>query len=85
MNPPMGYYKIKMHLVLAVKVDSRHEARLVADDHLTSEPAEIIYSGVVSLRNLRLEIFLGKLNNLDIMELTLVMHTWKHSLMKTFT
>ena len=30
------------------------------------EPVENIYSGVVSVRNLRLVIFLGKLNNLDI-------------------
>ena len=38
----------------------------MANGHLTPEPAENIYSGVVSLRNLRLVIFLGKLNNLDI-------------------
>ena len=38
----------------------------MADSHLTPEPAENIYSFVVSLRNLRLVIFLGKLNNLDI-------------------
>ena len=38
----------------------------MADGHLTPEPIENIYSGVVSSRNLRLEIFLGKLNNLDI-------------------
>ena len=38
----------------------------MADGHLTPEPIENIYSGVVSLRNLRLVIFLGKLNNLDI-------------------
>ena len=38
----------------------------MADGHLTPEPVENIYSGVVSLRNLRLVIFLGKLNNLDI-------------------
>ena len=38
----------------------------MADGHVTPEPIEIIYSGVVSLRNLRLVIFLGKLNNLDI-------------------
>ena len=30
------------------------------------EPIENIYSGAVSLKNLRLVIFLGKLNNLDI-------------------
>ena len=35
----------------------------MADGHLTLEPAENIYSGVVSLRNLRLVI---KLHNLDI-------------------
>ena len=38
----------------------------MADGHLTPEPIENIYSGVASLRNLRLVIFLGKLNNLDI-------------------
>ena len=38
----------------------------MADGHLPCEPVENIYSGVVSLRNLRLVIFLGKLNNLDI-------------------
>ena len=41
-------------------------ARLVADGHLTPEPVESIYSGVVSLRNLKLVIFLGKLNNLEL-------------------
>ena len=42
------------------------KARLVADGNLTPEPVESIYSGVVSLRNLRLVIFLGKLNNLEL-------------------
>ena len=41
-------------------------ARLVADGHLSPEHIENIYSGVVSLRNLRLVIFLGKLNHLDL-------------------
>ena len=66
MNSPKGYNRIKVHLVFAVKFDGRHKARLVVDGHLTPEPAENIYSGVVSLRILRLVIFLGKLNNLDI-------------------
>ena len=38
----------------------------MADGHLTPEPIENIYSGVVSLRNLRLVIFLGKLNPLEL-------------------
>ena len=52
--------------MFAVKFDGRHKARLVADGHLTPEPIENIDSGVVSLRNLRLVIFLGKLNHLDL-------------------
>ena len=32
----------------------------------TPEPVENIYSGVVSLRHLRLIIFLGELNNLEL-------------------
>ena len=44
----------------------RHKARLVTDGHLTPDPVEGIYSGVVSFRNLRLVILLGKLNNLEL-------------------
>ena len=66
MNPPKGYHRNIVHRVFAVKFDGRHKARLVADGHLTPEPFENIYSGVVSLRNLMLVIFLGKLNHLDL-------------------
>ena len=65
-NPPKGYRRIKVHLVFAVTFDGRHKARLVADGHLTPDPIENTYSGVVSLRNPRLVIFLGKLNNLEL-------------------
>ena len=65
-NHPKGYHRIKVHLVFAVKFDGRHKARLVADIHLTPELIENIYSGVVSLRNVRLVIFLGNLIHLDL-------------------
>ena len=42
------------------------QARLVAGGHLTPDPIESIYSGVVSIRSLRLVIFLAKLNNLEV-------------------
>ena len=61
MNAPPGY-----QIIFAVKYDGRYKARLVADGHLTPEPVENIYSGVVSLRNLKLVIFLGKLNDLEL-------------------
>ena len=66
-NPPQGYHRIKVHQMFAVKFDGRHKARLVVDGHLTPEPIENIYSGEVSLRNLMLVIFLGKLNQLYLL------------------
>ena len=38
----------------------------MADGHLTKEPNETVYSGVVSLRNLRLTMFLSELNGLQL-------------------
>ena len=38
----------------------------VADGHLTKEPMETVYSEVVSIRNLRLAMFLAELNNLEL-------------------
>ena len=63
---PNGYQKIRVHLIFAVKHDGRHKARLVAGGHLTPDPIESIYSGVVYIRSLRLVIFLAKLNNLEV-------------------
>ena len=65
-HAPDGYQKISVHLIFAVKHDGRHKARLVAGGHLTPDPIESIYSGVVSIRSLRLVIFLAKLNNLEV-------------------
>ena len=66
MNPPKGYHKIKVHLEFAEKFDGRHKATLRADGYLTPEPIDNISSGLLYLRNPRLGIFLGKLNNIDI-------------------
>ena len=63
---PDGFQKIRVHFAYAVKHDGRFKARLVADGHLTKEPVESIYSGVVSLRSLRMVVFLSQLNNLEI-------------------
>ena len=62
---PEGYKKIKVHFVFDVKHDGRHKARLVAGGHLTDIPLSSIYSGVVSLRGIRLVLFLAELNNLE--------------------
>jgi len=55
---PAGYKKITYHVVFAVKHDERYKSRLVAGGHMTDAPVESVYSGVVSLRGVRLVIFL---------------------------
>ena len=62
-NAPPNHQRIRVNLILEVKHDGRHKTMLVADGSLTPEPAENIYSGVVFLRQLRLVIFIGELNN----------------------
>ena len=63
---PEGYKKIKVHFVFDVKHDGRHKSRLVAGGHLTDTPVDSVYSGVVSLRSLRLVLFLAELNKLKV-------------------
>jgi hypothetical protein len=65
-KPPSDEYKkIRVHLVYDVKHDGRHKARCVADGHLTDVPIDSVYSGVVSLRGIRMLIFLAELNQLE--------------------
>ena len=64
--PPEGYQKIIVSIIYDVKHDLRHRARMVAGGHLTPECNDS-YSGVISLRTLRLAILIGELNGLDIM------------------
>jgi hypothetical protein len=64
-KPPADFKKIRVHLIYAVKHDGRHKARCVADGHLTDIPLDSVYSGVVSLRGIRILIFLAELNKLN--------------------
>ena len=64
--PPSHYKKIRVHVVYAVKHDGRHKCRLVADGNLTAAPIDSAYSGVVSLRGLRIVTFLAELNGLQL-------------------
>ena len=51
--------------MLQWSVDGRQKARLVAGGHLTDAPTDSIYSGVVSLKGIRLVTFLAELNLLS--------------------
>ena len=61
---PSGYTLISGHLVFDVKHDGRHKARFVADGHLTDTPLSSVYAGVVSMRGLRICLFLAELNEI---------------------
>jgi Reverse transcriptase (RNA-dependent DNA polymerase) len=63
---PEGYKKIRCHMVYDVKHDGRHKCRLVAGGHLTDPSSDSVYSGVVSLRGIRLVTFLAELNHLEL-------------------
>ena len=62
-----GYKKIIVHFVFDVKHDLRHKARLVAGGHLTDPNTEGTYSGVVSLRTMRIALVAAELNLLETM------------------
>jgi len=63
---PDGYQRLRIHLVFDVKHDGRHKARMVAEGHRTDVPLESVYSGVVSIRSIRLVAFLAEHNGLEL-------------------
>ena len=65
-NAPKDCQKIRVHFVFDVKHCGKFKAWLVADGHLTKEPNETVYSGVVSLGNISLAMFVAELNNLQL-------------------
>ena len=63
---PNDHKNICVHFVCDVKHDGWHRACLVVDGHLTEVPVESNHSGVVSLRDFRLLVFLAELNGLKL-------------------
>jgi hypothetical protein len=64
--PPCHYLFIHVHFVFDVKHDLRRKSRLVAGGHMTAPPKDSVYSGVITLRLLRLCMLLAKLNSLKV-------------------
>jgi hypothetical protein len=62
---PYVYKLITVTIVFDVKHNGRHKARLVAGGHLTDVPLNSVYSGVVSLRGLRIFLLISELNELE--------------------
>ena len=70
---PNDYKLIRCHFVFDVKHDGRHKARYVAGGHLTDPSLDSVYSGIVSLRRLRLVISSQSWTVYSFMQQTLVM------------
>ena len=62
---PKGYKKIRVHMVYNVKPTLIRKARLVGDGQLTDTSIDSVYSSVVSLRGLKICLFIAELNQLE--------------------
>ena len=65
-KPPPGYKKIPCHMIYDVKFDGRRKARFVAGGHLTDDPGEDAYAGVIAPEAVRLGMFAAVHNNLQV-------------------
>ena len=65
-KPPPGYSKSSGHLVFDVKMDFTRKARWVKDGHLTPDPVDSNYAGVVSRESVRIAFTYAALNGLDV-------------------
>ena len=63
---PIGFKKITCHLIFDIKFDLTRKARYVGGGHLTSVPASMTYSSVVSRDSVRIMFLIAALNDLDI-------------------
>ena len=67
-----GCKLICVHFVFDVKHDGRHKGRLTDHGHLPDVPLSSVYSRAVSLRGIRLVLFVAEINQL---------HSWGTSVM----
>jgi Reverse transcriptase (RNA-dependent DNA polymerase) len=67
MKVPIGYTKIRCHMIFDVKMDFTRKARFVAGGHLTDPPKETVYSSVVTRESVRIFFLICALNDLDVL------------------
>ena len=63
---PAGYTKSSGHIVFDIKMDFTCKARWVKDGHLTRDPIESNYAGVVSRESVRIALTYAALNDLNV-------------------
>ena len=65
-NLSVGFSKLSVHMVFDIKLDLTRKARLVADGHLTPDPIDSTYTGVVSRETVRIALTHAALLGIDI-------------------
>ena len=60
-----GYTRIRVRMIYDAKQCGKRKARLVAGGHLTGPNEDTYYSSVVSLKAMRIVLFLAELNGMD--------------------
>jgi len=66
-NVPEQYKPVRVHFVFDIKPTTlMRKARLVAGGHLTEDPADSVFSGIVNLRNLRITMTVAETTGLQI-------------------
>ena len=65
-TPPKGYSRSSGHIIWDVKMDFTRKARWVKNGHLTRDPENSTFAGVVSRESIRIMFTYAALNNLDI-------------------
>ena len=63
---PVGFKPIECHIIYDVKFDLTRKARYVGGGHLTTVPASMTYSSVVSRDSVRIMFLIAALNDLDV-------------------
>ena len=63
---PIGFKKITCHLIFDIKFALTRKARYVGGGHLTTVPASMTYSSVVSWDSVQIMFLVAALNDLDI-------------------
>ena len=62
----VGHSRLKVHLVFDIKLDFAKKARLVASGHLTPDPVNSIYAGVVSRETVQIALTYAALHGIDL-------------------
>ena len=63
---PVGYSKLSVHMMFDIKLGLTRKARFVADGHLTPDPIDSTYAGVVSRETVRIALTYIALLGIDI-------------------